>query len=137
MQVNRQMKDKPDLDEVDHALGRPFRPHDTYRSHYATSCPDQKAKMRASDWWEEGVTRGGMTWFYVSDAGRDALAEELKDQARYGRLYEVSRPGEWDGGLVVASSPSAARYAAYLKADVDWPFMEYCRGLRIRLAPIT
>ena len=135
MQVNRQMKDKPDLDDVDHALGRPFRPHDTYRDHYATACPKKKAEMRASSWWEEGGTRDGMTWFYVSDAGRDALAAELSDHTRYGRLYEISRPGEWGGGLIMAKSRSAARYAAYQKADVDWPFIEYCRGLRVRLAP--
>lgn len=134
MQVNRYIKDKPDLDDVDHALGRPLRPHDTYRNHYATCCPNQKAKMRASDWWDERGTRDGMTWFFVSDAGRDALAEELGDHARYGRMYEVSRPGEWEGGLIMAKSRSAARYAAYQQADVDWSFMDYCRGLRVRLA---
>lgn len=39
MQVNRQIKGNPALDDVDHALGRPFRPHDTYRDHYATYNP--------------------------------------------------------------------------------------------------
>ncbi len=134
MQVNRQIKDNPDLDDVDHALGRPYRPFDTYRDHYATSCPDQKQKMRASDWWDEGGTRDGMTWFYVSDIGRRALADELSKTETYGRLYEVSRPGEWSGGFVVAKSRSAARYVAYIEADVDWPFMEYCKGLSVRLA---
>ena len=134
MQVNRYIKDNPDLDDVDHALGRPFRPYDTYRDHYATSCPNQKAKMRASEWWNEGGTRDEMTWFFVSDSGRDALADELKDHERYGRLYEISRPGEWSGVLVMAKSRSAARYAAYMQADVDYSFMEYCRGLTVRLA---
>jgi hypothetical protein len=34
----------------------------------------------------------------------------------------------------MAKSHSAAKYAAYIKADVDWPFMEFCHGLRARLA---
>lgn len=133
-QLNRYIKGNPALDDVDHALGRPYRPNDTYRDHYATDCPDQIAKMRASDWWNEGVTRGGMTFFHVSIEGRKALAQELRDHTKYGRLYEVSRPGEWSGGLVMATSRSAAKYAAYVEADVDWPFIEYCRGLSVRVA---
>ncbi len=134
MQVNRQIKGNPALDDVDHALGRPYRVEDTYRDHYATCCPSQKAAMRKSDWWVEGITRNDMTFFHVSDAGRAALKQELSDHGTYGRLYEVSRPGEWVGGLIMAKSRSAAKYAAYIQADVDWPFMEYCRGLQVRLA---
>lgn len=134
MQVNRYIKDNPALDDVDHALGRPFRVDDTYRDHYATSCPDQKAAMRASGWWNEGVTRDGMTWFHVSDAGRAALRAELSNVETYGRLYELSRGCVNGAAYVMAKSRSAAKYAAYIEADLDWSFMEFCDGLRVRLA---
>jgi hypothetical protein len=90
--------------------------------------------MRASDWWDEGPTQSGMTWFYVSDAGRNALRKELENTDRYGRLYEISRGCVNGVAYVTAKSRSAAKYAAYIEADVDWPFMEFCDGLRVRLA---
>lgn len=135
MQVNRQIKGNPALDDVDHALGRPYRPFASYRDHYATCCPEQKTTMRASSWWEEGITRGDMTWFHVTEEGRTALAHELQDATKYGRLFEVACD-RWDGAAhVIAKSHSAAKYAAYIKADLDdWTFMEFCKGLRVRLA---
>ena len=139
MEVNRQIKGCPALDDLDHALGRPHDPFNTYRDHYATSCTDMINVMKASDWWEgphysAHNTEERMAFFYVSDAGREALAMELQDVTKYGRTYSVSRdqyPGEM---LVNARSRSAARYAAYCQADVDWSFMEFCEGLRVRLA---
>ena len=133
MQVNRHIEGNPALDDVDHALGRPYLVGETYRDHYATDCPEQIAKMRASEWWVEGVTRDQMTFFHVSDAGRNALREELTKD-KYGRLYEISRGCVNGVAFVMAKSRSAARYAAYIDADVDWPFMEFCEGLRVRLA---
>lgn len=134
MQVNRHIKDNPALDDVDHALGRPHRPFDSYRDHYATCCPQQKAQMRASNWWSEGITRGDMTFFHVTNAGRAALARELADTEAYGRLYEVRDVHGWHAILVMAKNASAARYAAYIAADTEWSFMEFCHGLRVRLA---
>lgn len=135
MQVNRQIKDNPELDDVDHALGRPYNPFGGYRDHYATCCPKQKAEMRASDWWSEGVTQGDMTFFHVTNAGRTALTHELQDATKYGRLFEVRRVKDDGRRLVMAMSHSAAKYAAYIEADLDdWTFMEFCKGLRVRLA---
>ena len=34
----------------------------------------------------------------------------------------------------MAKSRSAAKYAAFVEADLDWSFMEFCEGLRVRLA---
>lgn len=135
MQVNRTIKDNPALDDVDHALGRPYRASGGYRNRYATCCPDQKAAMRASPWWEEGDTSGDMTWFHVTEEGREALRQELSDVAKYGRLFEVSCD-RWDRTThVVAKSHSSAKYAAFIEADLDdWTFMEFCKGLRVRLA---
>lgn len=134
MQVNRQIKGNRALDDVDHALGRPYRVRDTYRNHYATRCPNQKAAMRASEWWNEGITRDGMTFFHVTLAGREALARELSDADTYGRLYAISRCCVNGEALVMAKSRSAAKYAAFVESDLDWSFMEFCEGLRVRLA---
>lgn len=134
MQVNRTIQGCPALDDVDHALGRPYRPFNAYRDHYATCCPKQKAEMRASEWWSEGVTRGDMTFFHVTDAGKTALVMELQDVTKYGRLFEVYRVDAHGSRLVMAKNHSAAKYAAYIEADIDWSFMEFCDGLRVRLA---
>lgn len=75
-----------------------------------------------------------MTFFHVSEAGRTALAEELSDRATYGRVYALSRRGEIGERLVTAKSRSSAKYSAYIEADLGWPFMEFCKGLRVRLA---
>lgn len=134
MQVNRQIKDNPALDDVDHALGRPFNPHNTYRNHYATDCPDQIAEFEASDWWEVNANRDGMTFCRVSYAGREALRKELSKSDTYGRLFEL-HCDRWGGpAFVMAKNRSAAKYAAFMDADIDWSFMEFCDGLRVRLA---
>ena len=133
-QVKRSIKGNPALDNVDHALGRPFRPRDSYRNHYATTCPKQIAEMRSSAWWREGHKSGDMVFFHVSPAGISALEREL-GLPEYGRLYELSRRGHGGSQFVMARSRSAARYAAFLQADLtDWSFMEFCDGLSVRLA---
>jgi len=136
-QVNRQIKDSAALDDVDHALGRPFDPFDTYRDHYATCCPDQAVKFRASPWWREGITRGEMTFFHVSDAGRKALADELANPAQYGRVFEITARRHDGSSRVVARSHSQARYKAFIHADLDWSFMDYCKEVRVRLASVV
>lgn len=133
-QVNRCIEDNPDLDDVDHALGRPYRPFDTYRSHYATSCPEQIAKFRASPWWDRGKRIGSLTFFHVSDAGRQALADELAKVEKYGRLFEITSSRYEGRTLVMAKSHSQAKYHAYINADLDWTFFEYCQEIRARLA---
>lgn len=90
--------------------------------------------MRASEWWKEGVTRGDMTFFHVGEAGREALRAELANTGTHGRLYEVSRGCVNGAAYVRAKSRAAAKYAAYIEADLDWSFMEFCEGLRVRLA---
>lgn len=134
MQVNRYIKDNPALDDVDHALGRPFDPFDTYRNHYATSDPEKIAEFKESGWWNVSRNSAGMTFCHVSDLGREALKTELEKTEIYGRLYELTKY-EWDGVvLVMAKSRSAAKYAAYIDAETECPFLEFCAGLRVRLA---
>lgn len=137
MQVNRYIKDNPALNDVDHALGRPFQPFDTYRSHYATDCPEQVEEFRKSEWWTEGLHNsklGTMRFFHVTEKGRKALADELKNTEKYGRLYSITSKGHDGENLVMAKSPSQAKYKSYCAADIDWmTFVEYCSEIRVRL----
>jgi len=132
-QVNRYIKDNPALDDVDHALGRPYKPHDTYRNHYATDCPDKIAEFEKSDWWNVVKERNGMTYCYVSDAGRKALADELA-KPEYGRLFSITSRRHAGETFVMAGSHSQAKYRAFINADLDWSFMDYCKEISVRLA---
>ena len=138
-QVNRYIKSNKDLDQVDHALGRPYKVFDSYRNHFATSDPDQIAKFRSSNWWDEGKSMDDMVFFHVTDAGRHALQEELSSNVDlYGRLFEVTKDSYEGIAYIVAKSHSAAKYQLYIQADLDCSFLEYfryyCDGLSIRLA---
>lgn len=80
--MNRYLEDG-DLDDVDHALGRPKDPlGETYRNYYCLDASGPLAKrMRASEWWEEGCTinEGRNAIFHVTGEGRKALAKYLAE----------------------------------------------------------
>lgn len=133
-QVNRYIKGNPALDDVDHALGRPYDPFNTYRNHYATDDPYKISEFQQSPWWNVTRKKTGFTYCHVSDEGRKALAAELADVEKYGRLYEVLSK-RYDGrSLIFAKSRSQAKYRAWIEADLEWTFMEYCAEIRARLA---
>ena len=140
--VNRYLKNKA-MDRIDHALGRPVNPLDheiTYRDHFATDCPDQIAEFRGSPHWQEGHTQWGMSFFHVTDDGRQALSDHLKDIEDPHRLYCVTwRPGRSESYTrdIAAKSRGAARYAYYIiVSDVnhDLTFGDFCRQSTARLA---
>lgn len=82
--VNRYLRDNPDLDDVDHALGRPANPFESYRSHYVTDAHgDLARRMDASPWWKRSVemNNGNDVVFHVTDQGRQALADYLQADA--------------------------------------------------------
>lgn len=133
-QVNRIIRDNPLLDDVDHALGRPYNPDKTYRNYYTTGCNKQRTRFRASPWWSEGSTVNATTSFYVTADGIEALKNELKRADKYGRLYEITSVEYGGVSYQMAQSNSQAKYLAYLNADIDWPFIEYCKEIRVRLA---
>ncbi|MGQ3671218.1 hypothetical protein ACT6QG_02350 [Xanthobacter sp. TB0136] len=136
MQVNRYLKDKA-MDRIDHALGRPLNPlSETYRNHYATDTDGRVAEeMRASPFWKGGKAIDCMAFFYVTEAGRQALAEHLKEIKDPHKAYVVAF-----GGIemsVVATSTGKARYSAYLSAsdcDDDLTFRAFQRASSVRRA---
>lgn len=142
--ANRHLKDKA-MDNIDHALGRPYDPMDAgnYRNRFAICDPSRIAEFRASPYWDEGHTVGDMTLFHVTEKGRGALAKHLKAIGDPHRLYSVhfDLPGHetWPV-LVVAKSRSAARYSHYLDvsdAFTDLTFKDFCKHTTARLARCT
>lgn len=135
--VNRSLADKA-MDKIDHALGRPLDPlKETYRDHYAVDKDSAiAAEFRDSPHWEEGRASGlnqKMAWFYVTDAGRSALASYLKSIGDAHKSFNVSFRG-YDGS-VVAKTRSEARYSRFLEiadVDPDLTFKEFCKTATVR-----
>jgi hypothetical protein len=137
--VNRYLKDKA-MDRIDHALGRPADPlRETHRSYFAVGTDnDIAAAFRASPHWEEAPPSGineDMRWFYVTDAGRKALAEHLKAIGDSTRRFVVNY---WEySDVVAAETPAKARYRKFLDVSDTWSeltFAEFQRNSRVRLA---
>lgn len=91
---------------------------------------------RASVHWIEALWRGdahGGLWgqtafFYVSQAGREALTAHLREIGDRNRAYIVVFDGQ--PATVVATKRSEAKYRAYLVASDCWSeltFREFCR----------
>lgn len=135
MQVNRYLKDKA-MNRIDHALGQPLDPMaESYRNYFATDAgSSEAAQFAASPHWDQGVTRGDMVWFHVSDAGRRALRDHLREVGDKHRLYTVS----WDGFDMpqIATSHSKAKYAKWqdISDSYDIPFTAFLTSARVRLA---
>ena len=81
-QVNRSLAD-PMMDDIDHALGRPRDPFGGYRDHYAADRDSlEAARMEESPYWHRWSqidTKGQLVCFRVTRAGREALAEYLRN----------------------------------------------------------
>lgn len=135
MRVDRYLKDKA-MDRIHHALGRPVDPMgETYRKYFAADADGPvAAQMAASPHWRGGRVSDGLHWFYVTDAGRAALRDHLREIGDKHRLYAVT----FDGitSTCVATSHAKARYSKWL----DWSecrditFKDFCRSARVRLA---
>lgn len=137
-QVNRYLKDKA-MDHIDHALGRPVDPMvESYRNYYATSTDSQEAKaFAASPYWDtHGRTEPSrMTYFFVTEAGRKALKQHLKEIGDKHRLYAVTYEGETS--TIVAVSAAKAKYSLWLNISdcfCDLTFGKFTRGATVRIA---
>lgn len=135
-QVNRYLEDR-DMDRIDHALGRPLDPMaETYRNHYAIDANKKEAEeMRASPHWRGGNSVTGMTFFHVTDEGRKALADHLKEIGDPHRSFIVTFDG-FDA-TVVSITPAKARYEYWLRISDSWSelkFGELLRGSKVRRA---
>lgn len=131
--VNRYLQDKA-MDHIDHALGRPFDPlAETYRNYYAI---DLKATLFYCNphWKLGGVSRSRMAYWHVTDAGRAALAEHLRQIKSPHRRYEIEYAGI--SSTVIATTPGKARYSLWQKisdCDCDLTFMDFARASNVKV----
>lgn len=133
VKVNRHLADTQ-MDNIDHALGRPVNPMgETYREYFA-ACATEAHKFRASEFWKEGKSHSDLVWFYVTQAGRKALADYLKEIGDKNRHYVVTW-GEYEMNTV-AESHGKARYKKWIEISdaIDISFAEFQKTARVRLA---
>lgn len=132
--VNRQLDDQA-MDNIDHALGRPVSPlRATSRNYFATDDMNEIAAMAYSTHWACAGARGDMTYFRVTDAGRQALADHLATLQRQHRPYLVTFDDYQT--VIPAESRGQARYKYWLHVSdcCDISFAELQRRCRVRLA---
>lgn len=136
-QVNRSLKDV-NMDHIDHALGRPVDPTaKTYRNYFTTSADSQIAKsFEASLYWKRGKAIPGDTICYVvTDEGRKALKQHLKDIGDKHRVFTVEYYGHET--RVVAETAAKARYSYWLNISDclgGMKFAEFCKSVTVRVA---
>lgn len=132
--VNRYLKDK-DMDNIDHALGRPVDPTgETCRNYFATTEPE----FSGNPHWDLTGKQGDMFFYSVSELGRAALRDHLDEIGDKHRSFIVSIDGV-DMNSRAATNHSKARYAAYLDYSdcYEITFGEFQKLARVRLAEAT
>ena len=122
--VNRSLAD-PDMDDIDHALGRPRDPlGETYRNHYVAPADSEVAEhMRWSFYWSEGkpMNGGRDVLFTVTQMGREALAKHLAEAT-------TRREGEMDTPVSRAAAEFwAATFRHWARVAAWWGVDEYAR----------
>lgn len=126
--------DDKHFQEIHHALGCPWPDEimgETFRNYFACDGEGSTSdRMRASEHWSNGSGKFGMTYFHVTDAGKSALREYMHQNISTPALYSITYKHHEGESIVHAKSRSAARYAAYLSADIDWPFIEYAAEIK-------
>lgn len=126
--------DDPHFHEIHHALGCPWPDEimgDTYRNYFATDSNSGSAdRMRASPHWSGGKEKFGMAYFHVTEEGRQALVEHMRANVEVPARYALTYRDFEGTSIVAAQSRSAAKYAAYLDAESDCPFIEFAAGIK-------
>ena len=120
--------------EMHHALGFPWPDEimgETYRNYFAVDGESSTAdRMRSSTHWTNGSGKFGMVHFHVTDEGKRALVEHMRASVETPARYALTFHHHEGCSIVPARSRSAAKYAAYLDADIDWPFIEYAAEIK-------
>lgn len=133
-QTNRGLKDYA-MDKLDHALGRPFAPWSaTSRNFFGVEigCADAIA-MKADPNWVHTRDFMGTSGFAVSDKGKAALANHLKNIGEIPRLFIIKFNGR-DLEPIYAKTHSKAKYKKWLDWDTsDISFGDFCKATRVRL----
>ncbi|WP_281517485.1 hypothetical protein [Ferranicluibacter rubi] len=127
------------MDHIDHALGRPVDPMaESYRNYFATAADSEHGKaFAASPYWgtESSIEPSRMTYFFVTEAGRKALRQHLKEIGDKHRVYAVTYEGQTS--TVVAVSAAKAKYSLWLNISdcfCDLTFGKFTRSATVRIA---
>jgi len=132
MQVNRYLKDKR-MDRIDHALGRPVNPlGETYRNYYAIDFNSwQAAEMAADPAWHIGRRFDRMIYLHVTDHGRRALRDHLRQIGDRHRTWII----EWEGMKLteVAETRSKAMYRKWMSVSdtCDISFGDFLKSAKV------
>lgn len=129
--VNRQLAD-PEMDRIDHALGRPFDPlGPVSRNYYYGNAGET---FRAPNWQVVTLSTYAGPCASVTMEGRKALADYLKQCGDPLRHFVVA----WDGLEldVLANTHGMAKYQAWLRVSDcrDLAFRDFMKDARARLA---
>ena len=120
--------------ELHHALGCPWPDEimgETYRNYFAVDATSKEAdRFRSSPHWTNGTEKFGMDCFHVTKEGRRALIEHMRDHIDIPCRYRVTFKHHDGDAIVAAKSRSSAKYAAYIDADIDLPFIEYAAKIK-------
>lgn len=133
----------PHFHEIHHALGCPWPDEimgETYRNYFAVDTESDTARrMRGSPHWSGGSEKSGMAFFHVTEQGKLALMDHMRTSVEIPARWRVTFRNHEGAIFVAARSRSAARYAAYIAADLDWTFMDYAAEIKsVRLhSPAT
>ena len=132
MEVNRYLENKA-MDHIDHALGRPLDPmQESYRNYFATYGGEEFA---GSPYWKRTGKQGNMVWYGVTDEGRAALRDHLREIGDPHRAY-VIKFGDYER-RVIARSAGKAKYSHWMEVSDSCPdltFDAFCKRARVRLA---
>lgn len=130
MEVNRYLENKA-MDHIDHALGRPLDPmQESYRNYFATYGDE----FADSPHWVMTGKQGDMVWYSVTDTGRAALRDHLREIGDPNRAYVI----QFDGyeRRVIAKSAGKAKYSYWREVSDSGPdltFGDFCKRARVRL----
>ena len=95
--------------------------------------------MSASPHWSSPAEKFGSVFFHVTGLGRFALRDYLIKNVDVPARYAVTYKHHEGESIVSARSRSGAKYAAYLAADIEWPFIEFAseiKSVRLHSRPI-
>lgn len=124
------------MDRLDHALGRPLDPMVArLRNHYAVDVGSaEEREMTGSPFWEPVGQRHGLAFFRVTQDGRAALRDHLREVDDH-EAYTITYRGA--ASTVIGRSPAKAKYQHWLDVSDARPrltFKDYLREARVRRA---
>jgi len=135
MEVNRYLENKA-MDHIDHALGRPLDPmQESYRNYFAVAEGSRQGEFEESPHWKKSRKSSGMVWYRVTDVGRAALRDHLREIGDPHRAYVIRFDGYEQ--RVIAKSAGKAKYSYWLDlSDIfsELTFADFCKHARVRLA---